>query len=71
MKKLLAVLMLVLALLLSSALAESARVTDNADVLTDDQEKALETAISVIRNTYSFAVVILTEDSIGNQWPYN
>ena len=67
MKKLLAVLLLVLALLLSSALAESARVTDNADVLTADQENALETAISVIRNTYSFDVVILTEDSIGSR----
>ena len=67
MKKLLAVLLLLLPLLLSPALAESARVTDNADVLTADQENALETAISVIRNTYSFDVVILTEDSIGSR----
>ena len=72
MKKLLAVLLLVLALLpVVPALGETARVTDNADVLTGDQENALETAISVIRNTYSFDVVILTEDSIGNQSTYD
>ena len=71
MKKLITVLLLLLPLLLSPALGETARVRDGAYVLTDDQENALETAISVIRNTYSFDVVIVTEDSIGNRSTYD
>ncbi len=54
------------AALISSPLTAN-RVTDNAGVLTASDVDALEEAIAIIRDTYDFDVVILTETSIGNQ----
>ncbi len=68
-KRLLPLILLLLALLLMcpSVLAENSRVTDKAGVLSVSDEDALEEAIAIIRDTYDFDVVILTETSIGNQ----
>ncbi len=69
LKKMIPLLLLLLTLLTAfpSGLAETSRVTDRADVLSPSEEDKLEEAIAIIRETYQFDVVLLTEDSIGNQ----
>ena len=66
MKKALAVLLLLL-LLVSPALAESSRVVDQADVLTQEEEQRLAEYIANIRQKYKFDLLILTMDSIGDR----
>ena len=66
MKKALAVLLLLL-LLVSPALAESSRVVDQADVLTQEEEQRLAEYITNIRQKYKFDLLILTMDSIGDR----
>lgn len=62
------VLLLTLCLLLAvPALADSPRVVDRAGALTPAEISSLESAIAVIRDAYSFDVVLLTETDIGNQ----
>ena len=63
------VLLLLLALCVSPALAEQKRVIDEADVLTDAQENALEQAIALIGQEYQFDVVLLTKTSIDGKTP--
>ena len=69
LKKLLPLLLipLMLVMLCPGALADASRVVDRAGVLTASDEAALEEAIAIIRETYAFDVVLLTESSIGNQ----
>ena len=68
MKKILALLLLLLLLLcVPSALADTNRVIDEADVLTASEESALEEAITFIREAYSFDVVVLTKTSISGR----
>lgn len=45
------------------------RVIDNADLLSDSEEKILNDRIDDIISTYDFDVVILTEESIGDSSP--
>lgn len=59
-------LFLALMFLAAPALGES-RVIDEAGLLTSDQEAALETEIAAIAGDFSFDVVILFKNSIGNQ----
>lgn len=66
MKKLIAVFLLLL-LCLSPALAENARVVDQADVLTGEEGQKLEEYIAGIREKYKFDILILTMDSIGDR----
>jgi len=47
------------------------RVIDNADLLSDSEEKALNSRIDDIVSAYDFDVVILTEESIGGERPMN
>ena len=68
MKKFLALLLLLL-LFVTPALAEGNRVIDDADVLSDSEEIALEQAIAVIGDTYQFDVVLLTKTSIDGKVP--
>ncbi len=66
MKKALAVILLLL-LFVTPALAENARVVDQADVLTGEEEQKLEEYIAGIREKYKFDILILTMDSIGDR----
>ncbi len=68
MKKLLALLLLVL-MLVTPALADGNRVIDDADVLSASEEASLEQAISLIREKYQFDVVLLTKTSIDGKTP--
>ena len=68
MKKFLALLLLLL-LCVSPALADQNRVIDDADVLTAAEEEKLEAAISILRETYQFDVVLLTKTSIDGKVP--
>ena len=68
MKKVLALLLLLL-LLVPSALADGSRVIDDADVLSVSDENALEQAIALIRDQYQFDVVLLTKATIDGKTP--
>ena len=68
MKKFLALLLFLL-LCVSPALAEGNRVIDEADVLSESDESALEQAIALIGQEYQFDVVLLTKASIGDKVP--
>ncbi len=45
------------------------RVVDNADILTDSEEQSLSDSISRVMAKYNFDIVILTESSIGGNYP--
>lgn len=45
------------------------RVADNADLLTADEEQRLSESISEVMKKYSFDIVIVTEPSIGADYP--
>lgn len=68
MKKILVLLMLLL-LLVTPALADGNRVIDDADVLSASDEAALEQAIAQIGDEYQFDVVLLTKTSINGKTP--
>ena len=68
MKKFLAMLLMLL-LFISPALADQSRVIDESDVLTADQEAALEKAIALIGEQYQFDILLLTKDSIDGKVP--
>lgn len=68
MKRIFALLLLLL-LCVSPAFAEQRRVIDEADVLTDNQENALEQAIALIGQQYKFDIVLLTKTSIDGKTP--
>ena len=68
MKKIFALLLLLL-LLVTPALADGSRVIDDADVLSADEEHALEQAVALIREKYQFDVVLLTKTSIDGKTP--
>ena len=66
MKKTLASMLVLLLLCLPVApLAQSARVVDNADLLSTEQEQALEERIAALQSAHNFDVLILLEPSIG------
>ncbi|MBQ8783907.1 MAG: TPM domain-containing protein [Clostridia bacterium] len=56
-------LIICLSLLSFTASAESPNIVDNADLLTSQQEYLLETTTDVIRDDYSFEVVVVTVNS--------
>lgn len=68
MKKILILLMLLCVVTCASA-STPALVIDNADLLTDAQEQALNAQLSDIQSRYGLDIVILTENSIGNEEP--
>lgn len=71
MKKLIS-LAFVVAMVLSislSVFAETPRVVDGADLISDSTAAELETKIAEIATTYNFDVVIVTENSIGDKTP--
>ena len=68
MKKIIILLSLLL-ILFTPALAEQPRVIDEADVLTADEEARLEQAIALIREVHQFDVVLLTKTSIDGKVP--
>ncbi|MBQ5332414.1 MAG: TPM domain-containing protein [Oscillospiraceae bacterium] len=49
------------------------KVYDNADILSDSEEAALEKKLSDIADTYGHDVIVYTTDSIGSKeaWEYN
>lgn len=73
MKKRILNLMLALILMFSLALTVSAQgpplVVDQADLLTDTQEEALEEKASALREPYQMDIVIVTTDSLGGKTP--
>ncbi len=79
LKKLLITAVTGLAMLMPLSLSASAqlinpelpRVVDNADLLTDSEEKTLTDTINDITKEYDFDVVILTEESIDGYSPMN
>ncbi len=52
-----------------SVFAETPRVVDGADLISDSVAAELETKIAEIATTYNFDVVIVTENSIGDKTP--
>lgn len=68
MKWILIFLMLLCTLVCASA-SSPALVIDNADLLTDPQEQALNAYLADIQNRYGFDIIVLTESSIGYEEP--
>ena len=66
MKKFLALLLLLL-LCVTPALADQSRVIDGADILSASDESTLEQAITLVRETYRFDVVLLTKTTIDGR----
>ena len=68
MKKILIFLMLLCTVVCASA-ASPDFVIDNADLLTDVQEQALNASLADLKSRYGFDIVVLTESSIGSEDP--
>lgn len=66
---LLLVLLLLPVLVFSASAEQTVFVIDNAELLTDSEEEALEAAISDLRMTYEMDIVILTENSLQGARP--
>ena len=45
------------------------RVVDDADLLTENEEKSLENQIKAITDEYDFDVVLVTADTLGGKSP--
>ncbi len=69
MKRVLFALLLVFALALKVPAAENPRIIDRADLLTAQEEAALEEQARVIREEWDLDVVILTVDSLDGKSP--